>query len=81
MINEKSLGTLKLTEEQLKKYKELVQKESVLRGVLNECGVHHTAVEKIIAKSDLNIVDPDNLEALKENIKNTWSDFITKKGE
>lgn len=45
MINEKSLGTLKLTEEQLKKYKELVQKESVLRGALNECGVDHTAVE------------------------------------
>lgn len=79
MINEKNLIELGLSDEQMKMYKDFTKRENALRGILKKCGVHASAVERIISKSDLNKVDMNNLEALEENIKQTWSDFIIKK--
>ncbi len=76
MISNKNLEELKLTEEQLLKYKELEKKEAVLRSCLKKCGVRGAVIEKIISKSDLKKVDVDNTEALEEDIKETWKDFI-----
>ena len=81
MLSEKNLEELSLTEEQMKKYREFVQKEKLLRMTLKECGVHAAAIEGIIARSDLNKVNADNVEALKEDIKNSWSDFIIHKSD
>ena len=81
MLNEKSLKGLNLTPDQLQNYRELEHKESLFRDALRRCKVHPSAIDKIIAKSDLTRVNPDNIEALEENIKETWSDFIIKKGE
>lgn len=81
MISERSLRELNLSEEQLKKYKELEKREKLLRDSLKKCKVHSSAIERIISKSDLSKVDPENIEALEEYIKETWSDFIISKGE
>ena len=81
MLSKKNLEELKLTEEQLKKYKEFERKRNVFRDILIKCKVHHTAIDKILSQSDLNKVDMNNLEALEENVKETWSDIIMNKGE
>ena len=79
MLSKKNLEELKLTEGQLEKYKDFERKRTAFRSVLNRCKVHPNVIEKILANSDLNKVDLNNLEALEENIKQTWSDFIIKK--
>ena len=79
MLSEKNINELNLSEEQLMKYKELLHKENILRSALIRCGVHPTAVEKITRSSDLKRVDPNNIEALEEDIRQTWSDLIIKK--
>ena len=81
MWSKKNLDELRLTDNQLKKYRELAYKEELYRETLKKCKVHHTAIEKIISRSDLNMVNPDELSALEENIKETWKDFIIQKGE
>lgn len=75
-MNETSLRELNLTEEQLKKYKELEKKENVLRTELQRCKVTRNAIPHIIAKSDLNKVDLEHIEALDEAIRNEWKEFI-----
>ena len=81
MLSEKNLAELNLTEDQMKKYRNFEQRERMFRSILKKCGVHHSAIDKIILKSDLNKIDMNNLEALEEDVKDTWSDFIVKKGE
>lgn len=81
MLSKKNLEELRLTEEQLLKYKEFENKRNVFRYILNKCGVHHTAVDKILSQSDLNKVDLNNLDSLEEAVKEEWSDFIINKNE
>lgn len=76
MISERNLKDLRLTEEQLKTYRELEAKEKALRSTLKKCGVFPGVVEKIISNSDLNRVDLENLEALEETVKTEWSEFM-----
>ena len=80
MLSKKNLDELKLNDEQLKRYKDFERKEKAFRSVLVKCEVHPMAINKIISNSDLNKVDLNNLEALEENVKETWSDFIKQKG-
>ena len=75
MISEKNLSELGLSEEQKKKLREFEKKENALRNVLKKSGVK-SGIESIIAKSDLNKVDIDHVDALQEYIKNEWKEFI-----
>ena len=75
-MNAKSLSGLNLTDEQMKKYKELEHKEKLLRRELRHCKVSNNAIDSIVNSSDLNKVDENNLEALDEAIRNEWKDFI-----
>lgn len=76
MYSDKTIKSLNLSEEQETKLRELHQKEKILRDALKRCKVRECALEKIISKSDLNLIDADNMEALEEDIKTTWKDFI-----
>ena len=76
MLSNKNLEELKLNQEQLAKYKEFERKRNAFKIVLKRCKVHPSAIDSILSKSDLNKVDLNNLEALEENIKETWSDMI-----
>lgn len=76
MLSDKSLKKLNLSEEQLKAYKMLMKKEEAFRDALKRCNIYPSAIEKIIAKSDLDIVNLNNIGELEENIKIEWSDFI-----
>jgi hypothetical protein len=78
MLSKKNLEELKLTEEQLKKYEDFVRRRSALRDILLRAKVHNTAIIKILEKSDLNRVDLNNLEALEEDVKESFSEFILK---
>lgn len=75
-MNEKSLKALGLTEEQLAQFRELQKKENLLRTELRHCKVCNSAINSIIAKSDVSKVDTENIEALDEAIRNEWKDFI-----
>ena len=75
MLSKKNLEELGLSKEQEAKLREFEQKEVALRGLLKKCKVK-SGVEQIIANSDLNKVDTENLDALEEYIKNEWKDFI-----
>lgn len=79
MLSKKNLEELKLTEEQLKKYEDFVRRRSALRDILLKVKVHNTAIIKILEKSDLNRVDLNNLEALEEDVKESFSEFILKR--
>ena len=75
-MNEKSIKSLNLTEEQLEKFRELAHKEEVLRSVLDDCNLVKGVYKHIMRTSDLTKVDDSNLEALKEAIKTEYKDYI-----
>ena len=75
-MNEKSIKSLNLTEEQLEKFRELKKKEMILERELRNCNVSRNAIPKIIEKSDLNNIDLENISGLDEEIRNEWKDFI-----
>lgn len=81
MLSKKTREALKFTEEQEQIYKSLERNERVLKACLYDCNVSSKIIEKIIAAADLSNVDPENTEALKEDIKEKWKDFIINKGE
>ena len=81
LIPKKNLHELHLTDEQMEKYNELEAKANALERVVRLCGVHPTATNKIVMMCDLNKVDMNNLEALEEDVKTEFADFIIKKGE
>ena len=76
MLSKKNLEELGLSEEQKAKYEEFERKETTLRGALKRCKVSNNAIDKIIATSDLNKVDSEHIEALEEEMKNMWMEFI-----
>lgn len=75
MIPFRNIGDLNLTDEQLKTYKALEQKEQALRKALISCKVNSSCIEKVINTTDLNKM-PDDSALLSEMIKETWKDFI-----
>lgn len=57
-------------------YKTLETKEKVLRGVLLDAGITYKAIDKIVDKTDLNKIDTNNTDLLKEQIKESFGGLI-----
>lgn len=79
MLSDSIIDKLNLSQEQREIYKEIEKKEVNLRRALGRCGVHHTAIDKIINKTDFDKI-PDDDAMLDSIIQETWADFIIKKG-
>lgn len=76
MWSKKNVEELNLTPEQMAIFTDYQNREQALRRSLTKCKVNKTATEKIITKSDLKRVDLEHTDALEEEIKNMWKDFI-----
>lgn len=59
------------------------KKENVLRAILKEIGIPDKRIDSVIKVSDISKIDFDDegnlkeADALKDNLKSEWSDFIT----
>ena len=76
MIGDRNIKDLHLSDEQMQVYKELSKRAEILKQELRTIGVHPTAVDKIVNKTDLMQIDTDNPELLRTQILETWDDFI-----
>lgn len=68
----------------VKNKQEKAQLENAYKQVLLDCGISEKRIEKILKVSDLSSVKlkdgkVDNLDEVKKNIEDEWSDFIVKK--
>lgn len=81
---QKNIKDLQLNDAQMQVYKTLRKKEKVLRGVLYDAGISYKVIDKIIDATDLNKVDINTPNLLKEQAIKTWGAFIVrdkKKGQ
>lgn len=76
MLSNKLIDLLQLNEEQQKLLKDAISKENILRRALRDCNVYPNMIEKIISGSDLSKIDPEDVEGLKEVIKQEWEEVI-----
>ena len=68
----------------VKNKQEKSQIESAYKRILLDCGISEKRIDKILKVSDLSTIKMkdgkvDNLDEVKKNIEDEWSDFIVKK--
>lgn len=79
IFSEKNINDLQLSAEQRTIYNDLANKEQVTRKILLDAGINAKVIDKIISKTDLQKIDTDNDALLREQIVETWGDFIIKR--
>lgn len=79
MITEQFYNSIGLNAKQTEEIQKALSQEQHFKDVLKKAGVHHIAVDKIAAKTDISKLNGIDDDTLTEMIKNEWADFITHK--
>lgn len=79
MITQKFYTSIGLNEEQIKAMNKALESENRYRKILVNAGIHASAIERIVAKTDTSKIETMTDSMLLEMVKEEWKGFIETK--
>lgn len=78
-MHKSTLRALQLTEQQRATLESYERKEDALKEALKRAGINSSAAKHITAAADLEKVNAEDVDALTEQVKIQWAEFLPDK--